>query len=51
MTAAWDNVKKTIADSINWIINKANAVIRSINAVSDKVGIKMNEIPPLAFQT
>lgn len=51
MSATWQNIKNTIAAGINWIIDKANAIIRSINTVTGKVGFTISEIPRVAFQT
>ncbi len=51
MYATWQNIKNTIAAGINWIIDKANAVIRSINSATGKVGFTISEIPQVAFQT
>lgn len=50
MMSTWQNIKNTIAAGINWIIDKANAVIRSINSATETVGFRVPEIPRVAFQ-
>ena len=48
--SAWDGVKIVIKDSINWIINKINALISAANVVSAKVGgPKIPMLQPLTF--
>ena len=55
VTGVWETVKTTIKNSINWIIDQINNVIRSINSVAEKgagtLGISsvtMGTIPRLA---
>jgi hypothetical protein len=51
MMSTWASIKSTIASGINWIIDKANSVIRSINTATSKAGFTVSEIPKVAFQT
>lgn len=51
MTSVWTNIKSTIASGINWMIEKINALIEKVNSVSGSVGIKLNPIAPVTFQT
>lgn len=36
MTGAWENVKATVKSSINWLIEKINAVISAANSIAQK---------------
>lgn len=51
MLSTWQGIKDTIASGINWIIDKANAVIASINTATSKAGFTISPIPRVAFQT
>lgn len=49
-TAAWEGVKNVVKDSINWIIDKVNSLIRAANAVTAKIGgPKIPMLQPLTF--
>lgn len=37
MTTAWEGIKTTIANGINWVIDKINSAIALINAATAKV--------------
>lgn len=50
MSAAWGNIKNTISSGINWIIDKANAIIASINAVTAASGFTISSIQRVAFE-
>ena len=50
ITNVWNGIKATIAQWINWIINKVNSVINSINSAASATGINIPTIPVVAFQ-
>ena len=51
VNTVWDGIKNTIANGINWVIDKINWLIEKANAISSKVwGPTITAIPPLAFE-
>lgn len=51
MASVWSGIKSTIAAGINWMIDKVNALIDSINSATGPVGFTVSKIPRVAFQT
>jgi len=51
MEWAWNGIKSTIASGINWMIEKINKLIESINSAAGGVGVNINKIQPVTFQT
>lgn len=51
MIGAWNGIKSTIASGINWMIEKINKLIESINSAAWAVGVNINKIQPVQFQT
>lgn len=51
-TVAWDAVKVVVRDSVNWVIDKINAMIAAVNGITGKVkGPQLPLIPALNFAT
>lgn len=51
MEGAWNSVKDVVKSGINWIIDKTNSVIASINAATSEFGFSISPIAPVKFQT
>lgn len=55
VTVAWESVKNIIKESLNWIVDRVNYIIRAINSLASKGGKALglsvptiSEIPRLA---
>jgi hypothetical protein len=51
VTTVFDSVKATVKSSINWVIEKLNSLIRSVNSVASKgagaIGVNIPAIPEI----